>query len=213
MKVAIVGTAGRKGSIDYLSKEIYLKAKQLSLESILEVGKRMNIPLHEMTLLCGGAAWMDHLNITLWKTQGVRFEELQLHLPAPLDMDQSRFVEDPHKGRLCPGRISNYYHYGFAEKLGAAQNATLKSICDLSTQVPTSYYDGFHARNLALGRCDLLIALTLPSNPSIPLLREFTYGSPLWNDPRGAGISSGGTLHCYQNSLAPIKMVVNLHRL
>jgi len=176
MRISIIGTAGRKEAAPLMTVDLY----RLMIKSAMYQVDKYDTGA-EGTLVSGGAAWSDHLAISLFKKK-IR-PSLHLHLPAELDFPNNRFSE-----KTRDGGIANYYHRQFSQKIGVD---TLKSICNIVQETYCTYdvSSGFFARNRLVGDCDVLIA--------------YTWGEG--NQP-----ADGGTLNTWKSSYAPIKVHIPL---
>ncbi len=169
--------------------ELYLRMVEKASEIIEECYPQSK----EHHLVSGGAAFSDHIAVSLMK-QGDA-EWLTLHLPCPWDFENSCYQENGLGGTADPGRTANYYHRQFSKAMGYPAHTSLDSIGKLllaDSEVGYTVSDGFHARNILTGQVDLLIV--------------FTWGEG--NEPK-----DGGTLHCWRNSIAPRKIHIPLHTL
>ena len=98
--VSIIGTSGRKES---LNLELY-KKMILSTKTFLE-----NLNLDYIILVSGGAAWSDHIAVTLFlnrQNYNLNIKELRLYLPCQFDMETKRFYDNGSKDwRVNPGKV------------------------------------------------------------------------------------------------------------
>lgn len=148
-RVAIIGTAGRKGADRKLSAELFGRMCDRSTEFV--------DPNDD--LVSGGAAWADHVAVVLFLAGRAR--SLMLHLPAPFDVTAARFEELSE-----PGRIANYYHDLFDFRTGwKARRAIVAAIAAGAT---ITVSDGFRARNFLVGEVERLIAFTFSPDPRWP---------------------------------------------
>ena len=138
----------------------------------------------QVALFSGGAAWADHIAVSLYLL--VRAETLHLSLPA--EFINGKFTEQ--ENYKSPGNIANYYHKLFSQKMGGNTLAGIKIALE---QGATSkvFSNGFKARNLEIAKkgSDLLIA--------------FTWGE-------GDTPKSGGTSHTWNASKAKKRIHVPL---
>jgi len=148
MTTGIIGTAGRD------------KSKPLTLDHwkwlIRDV--RTRVP-EGASVGSGGAAWMDHLAVSLMITGYA--SELHLHLPAPFDRKLLRF-KGP-KGSAASA--ANYYHEVFSRIIG---RDTLKQLNEALYHPNTTFteeperadYKGMFARNAKVARFEEMLAYT-----------------------------------------------------
>jgi hypothetical protein len=109
-KLAIIGTAGRKEDGERLSGLIY--------ESMLTAARTV-IKLEKIThLVSGGAAWADHVAVTIFIRDRKRPEKLTLHLPAIYDSLKGQYFDSGERDFISnPGGTANYYHKKFSQAL------------------------------------------------------------------------------------------------
>tara|TARA_R110002126_G_scaffold106240_1_gene241098 strand:+ start:244 stop:717 length:474 start_codon:yes stop_codon:yes gene_type:complete len=141
----------------------------------------------DVVLVSGGAAWADHLAVSLFL--GDSSFELELYLPAPFKNALYVQLVDHY---MDPGRISNYYHGKFGKKMSDS-HATLRGIqraIDAGAMVKVS--KGFKARNLIVSGSDILLAYT-------------------WGE--GDVPKDGGTKHTWDHSTASVKVHIPLSSL
>lgn len=185
MKIAIIGTAGRREDGPRMTKELYAKMYYRACHLIEQL--KQDNPDECLHLVSGGAAWSDHIAVSLFLGQAA--ETLTLHLPAPLNTDKHEYIENP-KNKWCPGRTSNYYHRIFSKKMG---RSTIAGICDAIEKGAVAHiYGGFRERNKVVGQVDVVIA--------------FTWGE-------GTKPKDGGTAHTWGKSTAPKKIHIPLRSL
>lgn len=135
MTLAIIGTAGRGEDGSRLNKEMYSKMYRRALEAVRKLGVK--------ELVSGGAAWADHLAVSLYLSGEV--DSLQLYLPAAWDSNHGIYLEE--NGRYDPGRISNYYHGLFSEAMEGNTLMGIQKAIDKGAEVCVDLEGGFHGRN------------------------------------------------------------------
>lgn len=179
MLISVIGTAGRKPYTDLMTYDLYCNMYRKLRTIITEVS-----PVYEERILVsGGAAYSDHLAIDAFKRIA---PSLHLHLPAQFDLNTMRFAEASRDGQT-----SNYYHDLFSKKCGFNSLDEIGSALQ-DFNCTSHVYNGFFARNIPVGRCDILIA--------------FTWGE-------GSIPADGGTKHTWDHSSAPKKIHVPLKNL
>lgn len=136
----------------------------------------------EDDLQSGGAAYADHLAVLLFLDGRVR--SLTLYLPEHFDFERCRFLE---RGSRSCGLISNYYHDRFSAVMGVRTMDHLREVRDAGARIVV--VPGFLQRNIPVGQCERLIALT--------------FG-------KGAQPEDGGTKHCWSHSSAVEKVHISL---
>ena len=178
MRIGIIGTAGRKPYTDMMTLDLY--RKMYSHLRLLLLGRgEYNFRI----LVSGGAAWSDHLAV---KAFNRLTPQLELHLPCSFDYQNTRFSDTNPTGRTA-----NYYHELFSKECGFDSLAEIKEAINHPNCMHT-VSNGFHARNLLVGKVDLLIA--------------FTWGE-------GSIPAGGGTHHTWDNSKAQEKIHIPLESL
>lgn len=148
--LAIIGTAGRDGK---MNKTIWLQVLSY-LQSYIDNIKTLTT----ITLVSGGAAWIDHLAVALYLNQTNVKLGLILNLPCNWDFNKHQFVDNGNNNwHLNPGKTSNYYHQQFSQKLGCN---TLMQLEEAIKTANVKVYNGFHARNNEIANATVLIAFT-----------------------------------------------------
>lgn len=188
--LAIIGSAGRQSDAARMSAELYAAMCSEARTMVRDHGVRW--------LVSGGAAFADHVAITLFLEGSV--PNLTLFLPAPWDSSAGRYVD---RG---DGRTANFYHAGFAEKTGVAG---LKEIGEANKGGGSFVVgQGFKHRNT-------LVA----SSSAMVLAFTFGAGSPTKDWEGGtpaimAGLKPGGTSDTWAKaSHASVKRHADLGRL
>jgi hypothetical protein len=183
MRVAIIGTAGRKEDGAKLSKELYFKMCGRVHQILANL---MQDEFEDLTLVSGGAAWADHIAVSLYLAGYAG--HLVLHLPA--DYDNGKFVEE---GSRSPGSTANYYHKLFSKKMGRNTLPAIQKAADLGASIRVNV-NGFKARNsdVAADAKDGVIALT--------------FGE-------GDTPKDGGTFDTWNKSTAPFKVHIPIGEL
>ena len=182
-RVAIIGTAGRKEDARRMTADLYYRMVHDANKRICE----MYDP-SEVILVSGGAAWADHVAVSLWLSDW-GFKALHLHFPAPFV--NSRFQA---RGERSAGAISNFYHYVFGMKMKRDRKVTLRGIQRaIDEGAVTTVSRGFYARNRLVGDVDAVLA--------------YTWGES-YDHPK-----DGGTRHTWDHSGAPVKIHVPLSSL
>ncbi len=146
--LAIIGTAGRR--------QDGVKLTPAHWRMMCCIGQTVATTLRADRVVSGGAGWADAVAVWLFKNHLV--DTLALHLPAPWDDANHRFVETD-----C-GRIANHYHAmatakhgedGLADIAGVISNATVTYETAPTGMAP------FFARNAKVARdADALLPFT-----------------------------------------------------
>lgn len=147
-RIAIIGTAGRD------------KTKPMTLDlwkwMIYDIRQRVRQGSH---VVSGGAAWADHLAVSLMITGWAG--DLTLHLPAPFDRSARIFRGPPNSAASA----ANYYHQLFSQTIA---RDTLQQIHEALYHPHTTFtqenemvgYRGMFARNAKVAQCEEMIAYT-----------------------------------------------------
>ncbi len=183
MKIAIIGTAGRHEDACKISWPLYHSMVRKTQETIADIIEPENV-----TLVSGGAAFSDHIAVTLFLMNFC--PALQLYLPAALNCN-GRYDDG-----CWEGRAANYYHDKFTQlapnrrntRLGILEAQSRGAIIDIATG--TMGMDRFKERNLLVSQSDYMIA--------------FTFGDG--DEPK-----DGGTLHTWKQSNATTKIHIPLN--
>jgi hypothetical protein len=188
MRVAIIGTAGAAPDADSMSKELY---SAIYFDAYQRLLKWSSNPVTDIDLVSGGAAWADHIAVSLWLDSKVR--SLTLYLPAPFV--EGKFLETA--ADQDPGRRANRLHHKFSRKMGASTLAGIQRAIAIGASVwaitpeilmtqPELPSNPFLARNLFIGRCDAILAYTWSDRDNFP--------------------GENGTIHTWTQSDAPEEM-------
>jgi hypothetical protein len=149
--ISIIGSAGRGEDAKSMSATRY-SAMVTLVESMIE---QAGYDWTDIELRSGGAAWCDHIAITLFLKH-----KCKLSLFLPCDWKGDHYNDNGSADwRVNPGRTSNYYHKQFSDKMGydtlaQIEDARLRgAILDVSGK-------GFHNRNRMVAKCDVMIAFS-----------------------------------------------------
>jgi hypothetical protein len=195
--ISIIGTAGRKEDQDKMTKSLYMRMYSEALTRIEGYCKERAVSIDLVSLVSGGAAWADHLAVSLFLRGNVKF--LTLHLPS--EFYDNQFQPTPGADG-APG-VANYYHQLFGEKMGGSTLKGLQTAFDKgAVKVVTP---GFKNRNRMVAKCDYLIALTWG-----PFGGNYTQEDSGWRNSTNAGLKDGGTAHTWNESRAPHKTHISL---
>lgn len=187
MKIAIIGTAGRKPELMY--SQLWPKMKTHCANLIRTLSISQGSPLE---IVSGGAAWADHLALYISSSFSL---PLTLHLPAAFDEDNCCFTASK------AGATSNYYHRLFSKQ------CSINSLRGLSQALEICNFTvskGFYERNLLVGQVDTLIAYTFGT---------FSSSSVVYKTAEDSGLADGGTAHTWNNSQALYRWHINLYDL
>jgi len=183
LRIAIVGTASPKND----SEKDSLMTRQLWDNMINTIEDRVD-DWREVTLISGGSSWSDHVAVALFRNHPEVC--LEIHMPCLWDADRKRYVDTGQAHwSTNPGRLINTYHRKFSHRVGINSLGQIDKLRS-SNSVMLYHYSGFHARNIAVGRCDVMYAFS------------FSTG----NKP-----TDGGTKHTWDNSSCTKKIHISLH--
>lgn len=186
--LAIIGTAGRKEDQSRLTHFHYNRMVSACVKLI----EHLQFDLPDLRLISGGAAWADHLVVTLTKRGVVPYENTTLYLPSSLT-NGGYVGENEFSKKIA--NIANYYHKLFSNCVGINSIKELLELQDNgSVLIPGN--GSFHARNSD-------VAKSVSHNG---VLLAFTFGAPdiqqpIWTIRKfsgnttavEAGLKDGGT--------------------
>jgi hypothetical protein len=138
LSVAVIGTAGRDKT----------KPMTIDLWCAMWHDACARFPADkDFTLVSGGAAWADHIAVSLYNSDKVGF--LRLHLPAPLVKRGKVWQYEGGSG--TSGSAANYYHKLYKEATGSdglreIAHAIEKG-CNITYQPVSDGYGAMFARN------------------------------------------------------------------
>jgi hypothetical protein len=195
--VAIVGTAGRKEDGTKMSRILFDSVLGHARAIIVD---KFKLKISDVTLVSGGSSWIDHVAVRLWLDSILGSEEeeyagLQLFLPCSVSTHQSKLVFQSNSkyGSWSnnPGAVLNGLHRDFNSKMGQGFNSFSDLFCAQSLGAEfDSHYNGFHQRNIMVGKSDYLIAYTWGESHHSP--------------------KDGGTFHTWKNSSSTHKIHIPL---
>jgi hypothetical protein len=178
MFISIIGTAGRGKQP---SREQYFSA--------VRHAEKLTSQYEEVHLISGGAAWMDHVAVSLY-IMG-KADSLTLYFPCKWSSFSERF-----EGSTFTAGVACHYHHQFSHVMtgGRSRGRTMHGIT-LAIEKGAKYHEiteGFKARNLLVGKTDILLC--------------FHWGE-------GVGPPPGGSRHTWDNSNASEKWYVSIESL
>lgn len=196
--LAIIGTAGRKEDQKLLTEGHYNRMVGAAVTLI----KNLGVEGKDLKLVSGGAAWADHVAVSLVQWDIIPPENLTLFLPALLGPNGYEGNELEYRGSTKTADTANYYHILFSNRLGRDTREELRTVRNQGATFHT-VMTGFHARNAMVAK-----EVTPDGN-----LLAFTFGGPNsdqqpWTVRRfipttkadDAGLKDGGTAHTWNNS-------------
>lgn len=159
--LGVIGSAGRRDDAERMTGALF-EVMLEETKSLIELLAIEHVKID--CLVSGGAAWADQCAVTLFLLKHV--PRLELCLPAPFNSKTSVFVET-HGRRTDPGRILNYYHLRFSEKVGFNSRHAL----GWALETPGCHVEmapGFKERNaLVAAKADILLAMTFGEGPRV----------------------------------------------
>lgn len=158
MKLAIIGTAGRKDDAPKLTRDSFVAMSKATKEVFTK---------HDIIswLVSGGAAWADHIAVRAYLKGYV--PNLTLHFPCDWDKKKKRFKDSGVVDyKTNPGGTANYYHDKFSKVVGIE---SLKDIHDAIKKGAFVYVThGFMERNTKVAQeADAVLAMTFGSGAYI----------------------------------------------
>lgn len=145
--LAIIGTAGRKDDANKLTSNHYVGMVKCAM-SIIE--RTRNTPYEIKEIISGGAAWADHVAVSLYLKDFV--PNLKLHLPCAFISEECRFYSNNY------GSTLNYYHRAFSSKVYINSLEEIGESIKKGCKIQVS--NGFFARNDKVAQSDYLLAMT-----------------------------------------------------
>ncbi len=156
--VSVIGCAGRRSDAIRMTFGLYNRmvdrCRQV-ISGLIEPGG--------VHLVSGGAAWSDHIAVTLFLSG--EFAGLTLHLPCQLTAHGFAETSSSHWAQN-PGRLANMLHRQFSEKLGRDTLRELNEARERGARIEV--HNGFHARNNKVAQSPYLIAFSWGENGSPP---------------------------------------------
>ena len=147
MKLGIIGTAGRKEDGYKLNLGLWILMNS--------VAETLALALKVDGFVSGGAAWADHVAVSLFIKYDSGQFGLSLHLPAQLTINGFTQGFDKYDA----GKTSNYYHELFSKKIGIDSFHDLNHAINSGAKVTVG--TDFKSRNtLVANEADILLAFT-----------------------------------------------------
>ena len=197
-KLAIIGTAGRKEDQAMLTAAHYTRM----VDAVVKFMGHVNIDPQMLHLYSGGAAWADHLAVTLTLMGVVPYSNLTIFLPAILEADG--FVGANEYLEKVAG-TANYYHRLFFQKTGHNGIQDLLTVREKGAVMDPGK-SGFKTRNTQVARAldddGTLLAFTFGSPEStqpVWTIRSF----PMDTKADIAGLKDGGTADTFNKAKCP----------
>ncbi len=184
MRVAVIGSAGRRDDAERVTRELY----DNMFNDFASRVEKWQVD----TAVSGGAAFADHLAVRAF-LEGV-VKNLVLYLPSKFSMSQRAYHPNPEV-QFNPGKTSNDYHRSFSK---VVKIDSLKQISQAIERGASHFvFEGFHRRNIEVAtNCDFMVAYTFGSKTSIDVVS----GDPAFLDAKKAGLKDGGTTHTWSEA-------------
>lgn len=154
--LSIIGSAGRKEDAALVNHNNYWKMYNQVIAQII-LWK-----LEEYRLVSGGAAFADHIAVSLFLNN--HSPNISLALPCKWDATNKKYFDSgSNDWRMNPGKIANHYHDAFREQTKINSLLELDSIYQKRKPPEVCWLDhfnGFHDRNSFVAKSDYIIAFT-----------------------------------------------------
>jgi hypothetical protein len=197
-KLAIIGTAGRGEDQNKLVGDSY----QRMVEASIKLMTHLSIDPRELSLFSGGAAWADHIVVSLAMIGVIPYERVCLYLPVDLSEEGYVGVEE-WSNKVA--RTANYYHAKFFEVSGCNGIRELHKL-KLLGGILDSSKKGFKARNTSVANSvsdnGILLAYTFGNGLTDQLPWTIRSFSPE-TKADGAGLKDGGTSDTWNKAKCP----------
>ena len=157
MRIAIIGSS--TWSNGTMNTFMTMCTKALAyLIPILDENKHV-------TLVSGGAAWSDHVAVTIFLTLMEKYPKLSIHIYLPCSwVDSKHYDNGSSDWKTNPGWLANKRHSQFSSQIGSNSLAELNELYKLSiasnTAVAIEEMNGFYQRNDQIAICDMLLCIT-----------------------------------------------------
>ncbi len=162
IKIAIIGTAGRKADGVKMSHDLFESVVHHAKHQIERIVVERNSSLEDICLVSGGSAWIDHVAVRLFLEAYLGLKSayggLQLYLPCKIEVKGPRIFFDYSSD--CGRRLQQLHHL-FAAKVSPCFNPMQDIVVaqSLGGVIDTSNR-GFHARNNLVADVDIILAYT-----------------------------------------------------
>lgn len=153
--IAIIGTAGSRDNMINFNREKFIKMIQATENVISKLG----ILWSEIELWSGGSSGADHIAVIL----SIK-HNCGLRLFLPCDFINDKFYDNGnYQYSSNPGKQLNNLHNKFSNCIS---NDTLKDIKYCIGAKNYHVFNGFHARNIEVGKATYMISLTASDFPT-----------------------------------------------
>lgn len=159
--VSIIGTSGRKDAIKNLTPTLFNRMVAKADETL----DSLSFSKKEIMLVSGGAAWSDHVAVSLFLTGD--YGGLKLYLPSLFDKEKVAYYDTGVVNwKTNPGGTANYYFRPFSKIMERNMLEDLKkaqekgALFDTPLNSDGKSSQGFHGRNTLVAQSDVVIAFT-----------------------------------------------------
>lgn len=121
--LAIIGTAGRKEDKQYLTAMHY----ERMIQSVILLMDYLKVEHQSVKLISGGAAWADHLVVSMALLEIVRPENVTVFLPT--DLTDGGFMGGDEKSQKTAD-TAMWYHRSFSHVIGRNTVQELRDLRD-----------------------------------------------------------------------------------
>lgn len=180
MKLAIIGSAGRSShEVDQFDNQVF----QAMVDYVEQFVKDQKVEWKDVHLISGGAAWVDHVAITLFLVHQKEGTQLTLYLPCAFASVKKGFVDNGSSDwKINPGKSANKYHLTFQSKTKIASFQEIVDAQDKGATLDTSA-PGFHQRNTLIANTPHLLAFTWHDDDEAPKPKSGTMNT--WSKCKG----------------------------
>lgn len=190
--LAVIGTAGRKDDRGRLTAGHYARMVQ-GVETLIA---HLKLNTSTIQLISGGAAWADHVVVSLALNGIIDPTRLLLFLPTELSDYGYRGTDEASDKTAS---TCNFYHQNFSKIIG---RSSIDELLEVRRRGAVCNTDGggFHARNAMVAKSvnpdGVLIAYTFGDDSSgqVPWTARVFEGSVT---AQYAGLKDGGTAHTF----------------
>ncbi len=186
--VGIIGTAGRGADGVKMSKQLYTNMYRYANNYL----DKLSLKPQDIQLVSGGAAWSDHVAVSLFLAH--KADQLTLHLPSTFSLING---DNPPcfwctSGNQTTADAANKYHREFSQKMGGNTLDGINQAIDAGANIAIT--KGFKPRDKKIAKeSELLLAFT-------------------WGDGKEPKAKSG-TAYTWNHCTAPVKHHVPLKEL
>lgn len=187
-KLAIIGTAGRGSEDSILTHEHYTRMLKLATKVLSDIclGDPSKVRIYS-----GGAAWADHIAVTMTQLCMIPYENLTLFTPVPFEGFEFSGIGSSER----TSNTMNHYHRKFSHKTGHRSLSEIAHVLERGSHIHVGN-GNFFERNTkvaqSVGTDGTLLAFTFGSPHSSQLPMTMKEYSP-YTSADVAGLKKGGT--------------------